>query len=297
MKKSILYSVFSLRAILKVTLGCLTLMAIASCSNIHGGVLHPAGTVAKQERTLLFDTLALMLIVVIPVIIMSFAFAWRYRASNKTSKYKPNWSHNAHLEAVWWGVPCILIVVLGIITWRSTHTLDPYRKLDVPGKPLLVEAVALRWKWLFIYPEQNIATINTLDLPKDRQVEFYITADAPMVSFFIPQLGSQIYGMAGMRTRLHLLPTRLGTYEGMNTQYNGAGFSVMKFPAHVVSHASFDKWVRAVKQGHRHLGLAEYRKISQPTESKYPAVYYSAVYPKLFKRIMAQYMMPNMRLH
>ena len=272
-------------------------LSLAACSKIHGGVLEPAGLVAKQERTLLFDSVALMLIVVIPVIIMSFAFAWRYRASHKTSEYKPNWSHNNHLEAVWWGVPCVIIVILGILTWRTTHSLDPYRKLAVPGKPLLVEAVALRWKWLFIYPEQHIATVNYLELPKDRQVEFYITADAPMSSFFIPQLGSQIYAMAGMRTRLHLQATQVGSFEGMNTQYNGNGFANMKFTVNVVQPTDFNRWVAKTKQANSILNLAMYKKIVRPTENRFPATYYSAVYPNLFKRIMQQYTMPNMRLH
>lgn len=275
----------------------LCLVLISGCSNIKGGVLHPAGLVASQERKLLFDSVALMLIVVIPVIIMSFAFAWRYRAKHKTSEYKPNWSHNNYLEAVWWGIPCVIIVFLGILTWRSTHSLDPYRKLDVPGKPLLVQAVALRWKWLFIYPEQNIATVNYLEIPKDRQVEFYITADAPMSSFFIPQLGSQIYGMAGMRTRLHIIAAKVGKFEGMNTQYNGAGFADMKFMVNVVTPGDFQSWVQKIKQTPTKLSIPVYQKIVQPTVNRAPPEYYSAVYPNLFKRIMMQYTAPNMRMH
>ena len=270
---------------------------LTSCGKVHGGVLQPAGLVAKQERTLLFDAVALMLIVVLPVIIMSIAFAVRYRSSHKTSDYKPNWSHNAYLEAVWWGVPLVIIVILGILTWKKTHELDPYRKLDVPGKPLLIEAVAMQWKWLFIYPEQNIATVNYVQIPEKRQVEFYITADAPMSSFFIPQLGSQIYAMAGMRTRLHLVSSIPGVYRGMNSQYNGDGFSDMKFDARVSSVKDFNQWVKKVKSSGSPMNLTVYKKLSKPT-IKAPVELYSSVAPSnLFKRIMMQYMMPNMDLH
>ena len=280
----------------KLALVFLLGLSLASCTTV-GGVLHPAGVIASQERTLLFDSVALMLIVVIPVIIMSVAFALRYRSTHKTSDYKPNWSHNVYLEAIWWGVPMIIIVVLGVLTYKKTHQLDPYKKIDVPGKPLLIEAVAMQWKWLFLYPKQGIATVNYVEIPNNRQVQFYITADAPMSSFFIPQLGSQIYAMAGMRTRLHLLPNREGTYEGMNSQYNGDGFSDMKFKAKVVSIKEFDNWVSNHKKVGKKLDLSVYRALSKPTIDVKP-IYYSSFEPKgLFKRIMVQYTKPNMNLH
>jgi cytochrome o ubiquinol oxidase subunit II len=284
---------------------CLT--ALSSC-HMSQGVLDPKGLVAKEERTLMMDSIALMLIVVIPVIIMSFAFAFRYRKTHDNkSKYRPDWAHNSLLETLWWGVPCVIIVILGIMTWKYSHKLDPYRKLDVPGKPMIIEAVALRWKWLFIYPGQNIATINYVDVPKDKPFEFYITSDAPMSSLFIPQLGSQIYAMAGMRTRLNLVANEEGVYQGLNTQFNGKGFSDMEFKVHVTSQAGFDHWVKNVKASKQNskLTIAEYKKLWQPIihKDKFNHTvpdepeFFNSVTPNLFKRIMWQYTKKNMSLH
>lgn len=276
-----------------------TLLLLAGCAHKQtGGVLNPKGLVAAEQYRLMMDCVALMLIVVIPVIIMSFAFAHRYSIKNKDpGKYRPNWSHNSVLESVWWGVPCVIIVILGIITWISSHKLDPYRKLDVPGKPpIQIQAVALRWKWLFIYPNQKIATINELDIPVNRQVQFLITSDAPMSAFFIPQLGSQIYAMAGMRTRLHLVANHKGVYEGLDSQYNGEGFSDMHFKVHVTTQKKYADWLKRVRKSKLKLDIPEYQKIVKPTIAN-PVVYYSHVKPKLFKRIMEQYTKPNMRLH
>ncbi len=253
------------------------------------GVLNPKGVITYQERELLFDALALMLIVVIPVIIMSFAFVLRYRASYKTSEYQPKWSHNLFLESIWWGVPCIIIVILGIITWKKTHELDPYRKINIPGKPMLIKAVALPWKWLFIYPEYHIATINFLEIPRNRQVEFWLTSDnVAMSAFFIPQLGSQIYTMAGMRTRLHLLATKAGTYDGLNAQYNGDGFSDMHFKVNVVTADAMESWIHKIKQSPHHLTITEYQKLTQPSTAS-PVIYYSSFQSGLFEHIIRQY--------
>jgi cytochrome o ubiquinol oxidase subunit II len=157
----------------KLALPLICVLLLTSCSSGHlYGVLNPKGLVATQERKIMFDCIALMLIVVIPVIIMSFAFTSRYNAKKNNPDYKPNWAHNTFLECIWWGVPCVLIVILGIITWQSSHKLDPYRKLDIPGKTLVIQAVSLQWKWLFIYPKQDIATVNYIEIPKDQQVEF-----------------------------------------------------------------------------------------------------------------------------
>jgi cytochrome o ubiquinol oxidase subunit II len=262
---------------------------ITGCQQKLTGVLAPKGLITYEERKLLFDAVALMLIVVIPVIIMSFAFVFRYRETHKTSEYKPNWAHSVFLEAIWWGVPCVIIVILGIMTWKTTHQLDPYRKIDVPGKPMLIQGIALPWKWLFIYPEQNIATVNYLELPKDRQIEFWLTTDnTPMSSFFIPQLGSQIYNMAGMRTRLHLLANHTGVLQGLNTQYNGKGFSDMHFKVDVVEPAQMEKWIQHVKQSKTPLTLANYNKIRQPSE-KAPIQYFSKVAPNLFNQVIQSY--------
>lgn len=267
-----------------------TMFLLVGCDKIQYGVLAPEGIITYAERQLLFDGVALMLIVVIPVIIMSFAFVVRYRASHKTADYKPNWSHNVMLETIWWGVPCAIIFVLGIMTWIQTHKLDPYRKIDVPGKILFIEAVALPWKWLFIYPEQNIASVNQLVLPKGQQVEFWITSDnVPMSAFFIPRLSSQIFSMAGMRTRLHLFATQIGTYNGLNAQYNGDGFSDMHFEVKVVEQPQLEQWFAQVKQSPNKLDEQAHEQLIQPTMNA-PVKYFSSVKPNLFHEIIQSYL-------
>ena len=269
---------------------------LSGCKQHMTGLLNAQGMIARDERKLLFDALALMLIVVVPVIIMSFAFAFRYRASHPTSEYRPDWSHNYFLETIWWGIPLVMIIVLGILTWKKTHQLDPYRTIPVPGPIEQVQVVSLRWKWLFIYPKEKIATVNYLQIPDKRQVEFFITSDAPMSAFFIPSLGSQIYAMAGMRTRLHLYTSHPGVYDGLDSQYNGAGFSNMHFKVKVTSQTDFNKWVNTMKTSKKILSISEYKRIVQPTLSS-PVIKYSSVYPDLFNRIMMQYTKPGMRLH
>lgn len=277
----------------------LSFICISGCkfANLSSGVINPKGVIAYQEQKLMIDSVLFMLIVVVPVIILSFAFAWKYRASNKKATYAPNWSHSSLLEWIWWGVPCVIILILAIMAWNTSHKLDPYRPIDgVKGKPITIQAVSLRWKWLFIYPDQNIATVNYIEIPKDRQIKFLITSDAPMNAFFIPQLASQIYSMAGMQTKLHLVANHNGVYKGFSANYSGDGFSDMKFNVKVESDKDFNTWVQKVKQVKHKLFIPEYKQLVKPSESN-PVAYYSDVRPKLFKRIMMQYMMPNMELH
>ena len=254
------------------------------------GIINPRGLVSFEERQLFFDSLALMLIIVIPVFIISFTFIFRYRAGHKTSDYKPNWSHSVLLETIWWGVPCGITIILGIMTWTMTHKLDPYRKINILGKPLLIQTVALPWKWLFIYPKQNIATINFLEIPKGRQLEFWFTNDnVPMSSFFIPQLGSQMYTMAGMRTKLYLLGLKDGKYRGLSTQYNGNGFSDMYFQVKVVESNELQHWFQKVKRSREKLTLQVYQKLIQPSVKNH-VQYFSSVTPHhLFRHIIMQY--------
>lgn len=273
----------------------LVIMLFSLLSGCHSGVIDPTGLVARAERKLLFDALLLMLIIVVPVILMSFIFAYKYR-SGRGGKYSPNWSHNNLLESICWGVPCVIIVILSVWAWRSAHVYDPYRPLDVPGKPLTIQAVSLRWKWLFIYPEQNIATVNYVEMPLHRQVVFEITSDAPMNGLFIPQLASQIYSMGGMRTKLHVVAGKEGVFDGFSSNFSGDGFADMYFKAHVVSGHEFNSWVDTVKNKNRMLTIDEYTKLAEPS-SKTPVAMYSSVYPKLFNKIMMQFMMPNQEFY
>ena len=185
--------------------GVLTLAMAAFLSGCHYSVLDPKGQIAADEKSLIITATLLMLIVVIPVIVLTLWFAWKYRASNTSATYLPNWSYSHRIEAVCWAVPCAIIVVLGVLTWKTTHQLDPFRPIDSKVKPITIEVVSLDWKWLFIYPEQHIATVNEIQFPAGTPVNFRITSDTVMNVFFIPQLGSQIYAMAGMQTQVNLI--------------------------------------------------------------------------------------------
>ena len=176
----------------------------------------------------------LSLVVVIPVFAMTIYIVWRYRESNQKAKYSPDWDHNSKVETIWWLIPTLLIVVLSVVTWNSSHSLDPFKPIKSSVKPLRVQVIALQWKWLFIYPEQGVASTNILELPVDRPINFEVTADAPMNSFWIPQLGGQIYAMAGMSTQLHLMASEAGTYAGASANLSGKGFAKMKFDTKAV---------------------------------------------------------------
>lgn len=261
------------------------------CAANKLGMLNPKGLIAFEQRKLLFDTLALMLIVVLPVIVMSITFAYHYQVSHRIRDYKPHWSHSYFLESLWWGIPCIIIVILAIITWKTTFEMDPYA--EIRGKdqpPLLIQAIALPFKWLFIYPEQNIATVNYLVMPVGRQVQFWFTNDnVPMSAFFVPQIGSQIYTMAGMRTRLHLIANEPGTFDGMNTQYNGFGFSDMRFTTEAMLPEQMQQWVNQVKSSPNQLSEQNYAQLLNPTGNNKPQ-FFSGVAPNLFTNVMVTYM-------
>lgn len=254
--------------------------------------LNPKGAVAATQKTIFIDSLLLMLIVVIPVIIMSIVFIWRYRA-NHSARYRPDWDHSNAIEWVCWIIPSLITIGLAVIAWVSTHRLDPYRALSHPKKPVIVQVVALNWKWLFIYPEQGIAAVNLVKFPVNRPVRFLITSDAPMNSFQIPELGSQIYAMSGMRTKLNLIANHLGTFEGRSTNYSGEGFSGMLFQAQSVSDADFAKWVATVKQEGEPLSPARYNALAKDSQDN-PIMLFSSVKPKLFHHIMMKYAGPDM---
>jgi cytochrome o ubiquinol oxidase subunit II len=263
-------------------------LAVSGCGLSEAPVLDPKGPITLLQRDLLFTVLGLMLIVVIPVFWMTFWFAWRYRASNRHAAYAPDWSYSPKIDAIVWLVPALIVVGIGVLVWHYTHRLDPYRQIasDVPA--LQVQAVAQDWKWLFLYPEQNIAVVNQLVFPSQTQLSLQITSDTVMNSFIIPALGGQIYAMAGMQTRLHLLADEPGRFVGRNTQYSGDGFPDQKFEAVAASPADFDDWVAKVRQSHDTLDAAAYEDLAKPSE-RHPVTYYAAFEPDLFDRIVAKY--------
>jgi len=260
-------------------------------------VLHPFGAIAKQQGHLIVVSTILMLLIVIPVLAMTLSFAWRYRASNAKATYRPDWDHSTSLELLIWSAPLLIIIALGAITWISTHTLDPYRPLDalkapVADKaacatPLVVEVVALDWKWLFIYPEQGIATVNELVAPVNVPIRFEITSSSVMNSFYIPALAGQIYAMPGMQTELNAVINHAGTYEGFSANYSGAGFSGMHFKFHALAQADFDAWVRQGHVGATSLSRAEYQHLARPSERE-PVHRYAGVDSDLYAAILNQ---------
>ncbi len=259
---------------------------LSGCSKLD--VLNPKGSIGVAEKSLISTATFTMLIVVVPVILMTLWFSWRYRASNRRAKYAPKWAHSTAIEVVIWTVPSIIILCLGVLTWKTTHELDPYRPIESAVKPINVEVVALDWKWLFIYPDLGIASINQLAFPVGTPVHFMITSDSVMNSFFIPQLGSQIYAMAGMQTQLHLVADEAGDYAGVSANFSGKGFSDMKFRALATSPEQFNAWVQTVKASPGRLDMNEYNTVAQPGE-KEPVRYFSTIDPKLFHNIIAKY--------
>lgn len=257
-------------------------------------LFNPKGQVALAERNLIFLSTALMLLVVIPVIVMTFVFAYRYRATNKKARYSPRWASSHRIEAVVWGVPLLIIIILGWVTWVSTHALDPYRPIESDTPPLNVQVVATDWKWLFIYPDLGIATVNELAIPEHTPVSFTVTSDAAMTSFFIPALGGQIYAMAGMQTKLHLIANERGEFRGIAANYNGPGFSDMHFATHAMTPADFEGWVAKVKSSPQSLNQDTYAELAKPTVA-HRVTYYSAVQDRMFLNIVDKYEGMNKR--
>lgn len=260
--------------------------------NADFAVLQPRGEIAQGERGILLFAALLSLIIVVPVFMLTFFIVWRYRESNTRAKYKPHWQRNKTLETIWWGIPIILILILSVVTWQSSHKFDPFRPLDSAKKPLTIQVVALQWKWLFIYPEQNIAVVNFAQFPVDTPINFEITADAPMNSFWIPQLGGQIYAMSGMSTKLHLNATSTGSYQGVSANLSGTGFAGMHFIAQASTNADFDTWVADVQKTPGYLNLMAYDQLAQPSQNM-SATYYGSVDSNLYDTIIMKFMAPT----
>lgn len=255
-------------------------------------VLNPAGTIAAQERNLMFFALALSLIVVVPVFSMAIIFAWRYRESNTKATYRPDWDRNIIAESIWWGIPTLLILILSVVAWRSSHTLDPYKPIASDKPALTIQVIALDWKWLFIYPKQRIATVNFVQFPNATPINFQITADAPMNSFWIPQLGGQIYAMPGMTTELHLMADKYGVFNGSSANISGSGFSGMHFIAQSNSDTQFNQWVQSIRQSPIQLTNQTYEKLEKQSANN-PITYYSLNSTNLFSSVINKYMVPD----
>ena len=271
---------------------------LTACNTV---VLNPSGDIALQQRDLLVRSTVLMLLIIVPVMVLTVLFAWRYRQSNKDAHYDPDWHHSTRLELVIWAAPLLIVICLGALTWLGTHLLDPYRYLGriAPGKPvtqetkpLQVNVVALDWKWLFIYPEYGFATVNEMSVPVNRPIVMRITSSSVMNSLYIPALAGMVYAMPSMETKLHGVLNRPVVSEGFSANYSGAGFSGMKFTFRGLSDPDFDRWVKTVQGGEGALTREKYLELERPTENE-PARRYAKVDAGLYKAILNRCVEPG----
>ena len=273
-----------------VALGAAGLL-LAACS---GGVLDPQGPVGANEKTITIDALVIMLAIVIPTLLAAFAFAWWFRASNTRARYQPDWVYSGRIELIVWSIPILVILFLGGVIWVGSHQLDPARPLpERPGAPTEeIQAVALDWKWLFIYPNEGVASVNQVVVPAGTPVRFHITSASVMNAFFVPQLGGMIYAMNGMETKLHLQADRVGAYYGTSAQFSGDGFSDMNFQLRSVPREEFAAWIAQTRASGPVLDAAAYTELARQSQ-KVRTFTYRAVQPDLFQQVLTRVLQPG----
>ena len=262
------------------------LLLLAGCA----GPMDPAGPVGAANRIIMLDALGIMLLIVVPTIGATIAFAWWFREGNTRAKYRPDFVYSGRLELIIWAIPILTILFLGGVIWIGSHRLDPARPLE-GGRPLEVQVVSLDWKWLFLYPEQGVASVNRLVIPAGRPVLFRLTSASVMNVFFVPRLGSQIYTMNGMATELHLQADRPGTFPGQSAHFSGDGFSDMNFTVDAVPAAQFDGWAAATRAGGPVLDGPAYQALARQGTVARPTTY-RAVHPRLFDAVVHQQLPP-----
>jgi cytochrome o ubiquinol oxidase subunit 2 len=265
------------------------LICAATLGGCDEGVLDPKGPIASAERQILFNSLGIMLAIVIPTILATLGVAYWFRASNPRARYLPEFNYSGRLELLVWSIPIMTVLLVGGVAWVGSHDLDPPKALASAVKPVRVQVVSLDWKWLFIYPDEGIASVNRLTVPVGTPVSFELTSSGVMNSFFVPQLGGQIYTMAGMTTRLHLQADHAGTYRGMSANYSGAGFSDMVFNVDAVPAEGFAQWVAAARATGPALDAQSYAALAKPSRAVAPFTY-RTVAPRLFTTILSSEM-------
>lgn len=254
-------------------------------------VLFPAGIIGSEELKLLLILQGVMLFVIIPVYILTFIFSWRYRAYNPKHKYDPDLVDNVWAEIIWWGLPLVLTIFIAIITTEYTYRLDPFKPIQSEKKAKTIQVVALQWKWLFIYPEEKVASVNFLQIPKETPIHFEITADAPMNSFWIPALGGQIYAMPKMKTELNLIAQKEGDFRGCSANISGEGFSEMHFITRASSDAEYEAWIESAKAAKEGMSIASYEQLAKPSTSS--TGLYRLEDATLFDYVFNKYMFPH----
>jgi len=260
--------------------------ALAGCSE---GVLDPKGPIAAADREILFNSLAIMLAIVVPTILATIGVAYWFRSSNRYARYRPDFTYSGRLELLVWSIPAMTVLLVGGVAWIGAHDLDPRKPIDSNVDPVRVQVVSLDWKWLFIYPDQGIASVNHLTVPVGTPVSFELTSSGVMNSFFVPQLGSQIYTMAGMVTRLHLQADHEGTYRGLSANYSGEGFADMRFTVDAVPPEAFAQWIDGARGAGPMLDAGTYAALAKPSSAVAPFTYRS-VAPDLFNGILGSAM-------
>ena len=272
----------------KIIRRCAALAVIATpLAGCNEGVLAPHGPIGQAERIILYDATAIMLAVVIPVILLTLAFAWWFRAGNTRARYLPDWEYSGRIEMIVWSIPALVILFLGGIAWIGSHDLDPPQPISSATAPLEVDVVSLDWKWLFIYPNEGVASVNRLVVPVGTPVRFRLTSASVMNSFFVPQLGSQIYTMPGMTTQLNLQADQPGLYQGLSAQFSGDGFSDMRFDLTAVPADQYATWLTTAQAAGQTLDPPAYQALARPSKAVAP-ITFAHVAPGLFESISAR---------
>jgi len=262
--------------------GCIGLAALAGCKH---GVLDPQGPIAFSELQILYDSTGIMLAIVIPTIIATLGVALWFRASNQRARYRPEFEDSGRLELLVWAIPIMTVFLVGSVAWVGAHDLDPKRPIESTAQPVRVQVISLDWKWLFIYPDEGIATVNQLTIPVGRPVNFELTGSGVMNSFFVPQLGSQMYTMAGMVTNLNLQADHEGTYRGLSAEFSGDGFADMRFTVDAVSDGDYAKWLADTRSERRSLDTDTYTELAKPGTAVIP-ITYGTVAPNIFDSVV-----------
>ena len=283
----------AIQVILFIIIAALIIGILVFVTNGHAiPVLQPKGLIANQERDLIVLIVGLGLIVVLPVFVMLFFIAWKYRAGNTKAIYQPDFSGHRGIEALWWGIPILIIIALAIITTFATHALDPFKPIESSVKPLRIQVIALDWKWLFIYPDQGIATLNYLNIPNGTPINLTITSDAPMNSFWVPALAGQVYAMSGMSTQLHMMADGSGSYKGASANISGKGFADMRFSVNSMSESDFIAWSKRAAASNNVLSVDTYDMLSQPSQNN-PDTMYRLSDNSLYNDTVMKYMSPG----
>lgn len=261
---------------------------LAGCSN-QAMVLDPKGPIAETQKNLMYISTVMCLVILVPVLALTAWIVWRYRdKEGRKASYKPNWAHNTTLEAVWWAIPIIMIAALAVITVKYTYALEPSKPIKSEKAPITIQVTSLDWKWLFTYPELGIGTLNYVQIPEDTPIKFELTSDAPMNSFWVPQLGGQIYTMSGMAMTLYLQADEIGHYFGTGANFSGSHFADMTFDVNATSQADFDAFVAKTKQSPTKLTMESYAELAKPSQSK-GVQYFSSIPEGLFQKIVTKY--------